>query len=134
MGLMDMITDGLPKEHATGTGNGGLPAALMGLLANRQSGGLGGLLGRFNDAGLGHVANSWVGSGPNQPVSPQDLHRALGDEQVQSMASQTGMSTAQLLPLLAQFLPGIVDRLTPHGRVPDGDILHQTSGGGLGRP
>ena len=87
--------------------------------------GLGDLLQRFQGAGLGHAADSWVGTGPNQPISPQDLHRALGDEQVQSLARQSGMSASQLLPLLAQFLPTIVDRMTPNGQLP-------SSGGGGG--
>jgi uncharacterized protein YidB (DUF937 family) len=57
------------------------------------------------------------------------LHRALGDEQVQSMVARTGMSPGQLLPLLAQFLPGIIDGLTPHGRLPaeeDDGIVHSS--------
>jgi uncharacterized protein YidB (DUF937 family) len=83
------------------------------------------LLQRFDRAGLGHTAQSWVGTGANEPISPQDLHRALGDDQVQSMARQSGMSTGQLLPLLAQYLPMIIDRMTPNGRLP------QRGGGGL---
>ena len=87
--------------------------------------GLGDVLQRFQAAGLGNAANSWVGTGTNQPIDPQDLHRALGDEQVQSLARQSGMSTGQLLPLLAQYLPMIVDRMTPNGQLP------QRGGGGL---
>jgi uncharacterized protein YidB (DUF937 family) len=122
MGLLDQIIGGLPQEHATA--GGGLPGAIMGMLTNRQTGGVSGLVSRFGDAGLGHVADSWVGNGPNQEIAPHDLHRALGDEQVQSMAAQTGMSTGQLLPLLAQFLPGIINGLTPHGRLPaENDVL-----------
>src|ERR671938_378280 len=64
--------------------------------------GLEDVLQRFQGAGLGHVADSWVSNGPNQPISPQALHRALGGEQVESMARQSGMSTSELLPLLAQ--------------------------------
>jgi uncharacterized protein YidB (DUF937 family) len=124
MGLLDQIMGGLPQEHAT-AGGGGIPGAIMGLLANRQTGGLNGLVDRFGDAGLGHVVSSWIGNGPNQEIAPQDLHRALGDEQVQSMAAQTGMSTGQLLPLLAQFLPGIINGLTPNGRVPKDSDIHQ---------
>ncbi|MBV9522074.1 MAG: DUF937 domain-containing protein [Alphaproteobacteria bacterium] len=123
MGLLDEIMGGLPQEHATATGGGGLPNAIMGLLANRQSGGLNGLMGSFAAAGLGHVFQSWVGNGPNQSISPQDLHRALGEDKVQAMANQTGMSTSQLLPLLAQFLPTIIDRLTPQGQMPPADFV-----------
>lgn len=91
--------------------------------------GLNDLLQRFNAAGLGHAAGSWVGTGPNQPVNPQDLQRALGEQQVQDMSRQSGMSTAQLLPLLAQYLPMIVDRMTPNGRVPErGGLLGGLTG------
>jgi len=79
--------------------------------------GLSSLLDRFRSAGLENVAQSWIGHGPNQQISPDELHRALGPEQVQNMAAQSGMPASQLLPLLAQYLPMIVDRLTPQGRL-----------------
>jgi uncharacterized protein YidB (DUF937 family) len=120
MGILDQVMERLPQENASG-GASGLPGAVMALLTNRQTGGLGGLVNRFGDAGLGHVAGSWIGRGANQEIAPHDLHRALGDEQVQSIAARTGMSPGQLLPLLAQFLPGIIDGLTPHGQLPAED-------------
>jgi uncharacterized protein YidB (DUF937 family) len=84
---------------------------------------------RLQDAGLGHVVDSWVGNGPNQPVSPQELHRALGDEQVDDMARQSGMPASRLLPLLAQALPLIVDRMTPNGQMPQrGGLLGALAG------
>jgi uncharacterized protein YidB (DUF937 family) len=118
MGILDTIMNELPQEHA-GAGNGGVPAMLTGLLEGGQGGGLGGLAEKFKSAGLGHVFDSWAGNGANQPVAPEDVHRALGEDQVRGMAAQTGMSTGQLLPMLAQFLPKIVDRLTPQGQIPD---------------
>ena len=91
--------------------------------------GLADLRQRFQDTGLGHVADSWIGNGPNQQISPQDLHRALGDEQVESMARQSGMSAGRLLPLLAQALPMIVDRMTPGGQMPQrGGMLGALAG------
>jgi uncharacterized protein YidB (DUF937 family) len=104
MGLLDQIIGELPQEHAS-TGEGGVPTAILDLLANEQVGGLNGLMGRFAQAGLGHVFESWVNSGPDQPVSTQDMHRALGDDQVQRLASQTGIPKSQLLSLLAQVPP-----------------------------
>jgi uncharacterized protein YidB (DUF937 family) len=97
--------------------------------AQPNENGLNDVLQRLEGAGLGHVAQSWVGTGPNQQISPQDLHRALGDEQVQDMARQSGMSASQLLPLLAQALPTIVDRMTPNGQVPQrGGLLGALTG------
>ena len=89
---------------------------------NRTAGtgsGLGGLLSRFEEAGLGHIAQSWVGNGPNQPVSPQQLHTVFGDDQVQTMARQAGMAPHDFLSQLSQHLPRVVDGMTPNGQMPD---------------
>ena len=83
------------------------------------SSGLGGLLSSFEQAGLGHIAQSWVGNGPNQAVSPQQLQGVLGDDRVQSMSSQAGMQPQDFLSQLAQHLPNAVSGMTPNGRVPD---------------
>ncbi len=82
-----------------------------------MAGGLGGLLGSFQQAGLGHIAQSWVGNGPNQPVSPQQLQSVLGDGQVQSMSSQAGMEPQDFLSQLSQHLPNAVHGMTPNGQV-----------------
>ena len=85
-------------------------------------GGLGGLLEKFQQSGHGDVAKSWVGSGPNQPVSPGQLSSALGPSLIKTLAEKTGMSefsTAQL----SNILPGFVDKLTPQGRVPTHDEI-----------
>ena len=93
-------------------GMGGMGGGMMG-------GGLGGLLSAFEGAGLGHIAQSWVGNGPNQPVSPQQLQSVLGDDQVQSMASQSGMAPTDFLSQLSQHLPNVVHGMTPNGQMPD---------------
>ena len=95
-----------------GGGAGGMGGGMMG-------GGLGGLLSAFEGAGLGHIAQSWVGNGPNQPVSPQQLQGVLGDDQVQSMASQSGMAPNDFLSQLSQHLPNAVHGMTPNGQMPD---------------
>ena len=116
MSFLDTILDQLPQEHAN-AGPGGLGGAVQQLI-ERDSGGLGGLAERFRNAGLGHLVDSWIESGANRPASPQDVHQALGDQQVEKMAAQTGMSKSELLPLLARYLPAIIDRLTPQGKLP----------------
>ena len=85
------------------------------------SGGLGELLRRFEQTGHGGLAQSWVGNGPNQPVTPVDLERAIDPDTLMSLARQTGMSREQLLAALAQQLPQAVDHLTPQGRIPTHD-------------
>ena len=81
-------------------------------------GGLGGLLEKLQKGGLGDVANSWVSSGQNQPVSPKQLSPALGSDIIKALAERTGLSEEELTKQLSQILPGLVDKLTPTGRVP----------------
>src|SRR3954467_12912061 len=83
------------------------------------SGGLGGLLRQFQQNGYGHVADSWIGRGPNQQIAPDQLHQALGPETVDELSEQTGMPRQDVLSQLSQALPDMVDRLTPEGRIPD---------------
>src|SRR6516225_2489193 len=75
-------------------------------------GGLGGLLDKLQKGGLGDVANSWIGSGQNQPVSPKQLGPALGPDIIKTLA-RSGLSEEELTKQLSQILPGLVDKLTP---------------------
>jgi uncharacterized protein YidB (DUF937 family) len=81
-------------------------------------GGLGGLLDKLQKGGLGNAANSWVGSGPNQPVSPGQLGSALGPDIIKTIAQRSGLSEEEITKQLSQVLPGVVDKLTPKGRIP----------------
>ncbi|MDQ0471491.1 YidB family protein [Labrys wisconsinensis] len=81
-------------------------------------GGLGGLLGKLQQGGLADAANSWVGTGQNQPVQPGQLGQALGQSTISDLAKQAGISEQDLLNGLSQVLPGLIDKLTPNGRVP----------------
>jgi uncharacterized protein YidB (DUF937 family) len=81
-------------------------------------GGLGGLLNKLQQGGLGNVANSWVGSGQNQPVSPGQLGSALGPNVIKMLAQKSGISEEEITKQLSQVLPGLVDKLTPNGRLP----------------
>lgn len=85
------------------------------------SGGLGDLLKQLQQGGHGETANSWVGGGPNKAISPGDLSNALGADQIDSLASQSGMSRDDLLNGLSQYLPKVIDHLTPDGRLPTED-------------
>ena len=80
--------------------------------------GLGGLLDRFRQSGLGKAADSWVSTGPNEPVSPGQVGNAFGPSIIKTLADRSGMSEEELLRQLSRALPGIVDRLTPKGRLP----------------
>jgi uncharacterized protein YidB (DUF937 family) len=113
---------GLMRGLGGPEGGGGTDpsAALTGLAgAIGDEGGLDGLVGKLRDAGLGDAVASWVGTGPNQSIDPQQLGAALGDDEVQRLSAKSGLDIGALLPLLAAFLPQIIDMLTPDGAVPD---------------
>ena len=102
-------------------------------LVGGQSGGLNGLINKFTSKGLGDVIGSWVGTGKNLPVSPDQLKSALGDDTVKNIASKLGMDTNAVTSQLSNLLPQVVDKLTPDGKVPEGDLLSKGMGmlGGL---
>jgi uncharacterized protein YidB (DUF937 family) len=112
MGLFDTLA-----QQAFGGLLGGQSNLLENLL--RESGGLSGMKQRFESAGLGEVFASWVGTGENQTVSPSALEGIMGADAVQALAGRVGLSAQMILPLISQFLPQIVDRLTPNGRIED---------------
>jgi uncharacterized protein YidB (DUF937 family) len=99
--------------------SGGLGGLLGGAAAGSVlSGGLGNLIKGFQDAGHGHAAESWVGTGPNKEIAPNDLADALGSDTLDTLSQRTGMGQNELLEALRHQLPGFVDQLTPHGRIP----------------
>jgi uncharacterized protein YidB (DUF937 family) len=81
--------------------------------------GFDGLLERLEHVGQGRKAQSWVSHGQNEPIAPHELQSALGDDTVEQLATQTGMPKGDLLSQLSELLPGVIDKLTPNGRVPD---------------
>jgi uncharacterized protein YidB (DUF937 family) len=116
-----------PSSSAGGLGSlltGGLGGLLAGGAAGSAlSGGLGDLLNQLQQGGQSDAASSWVGKGPNKPVSPGDLASALGADQINQLSSESGMSRDELLNGLSQYLPKVVDHLTPDGRLPTEDEL-----------
>jgi uncharacterized protein YidB (DUF937 family) len=91
-------------------------------------GGLGGLLDRFQQSGHGDVIKSWIGTGQNQPVQPRQLGTALGPDIIKVLAQKSGLSEDELTKQLSQILPGVVDKLTPSGRIPaPSEITHLMS-------
>jgi uncharacterized protein YidB (DUF937 family) len=122
------LPGGLGGMLGGGQGGGGLSdlmkGGLGGLLAGGAagsilSGGLGDLLKQFQEKGQGDAANSWVSNGPNKQIAPGDLASALGADQISSLAAQTGLSSDELLKGLSQYLPDVINHLTPDGRVPN---------------
>jgi len=88
-------------------------------------GGLGGLLQSFQQGGHGDIINSWIGPGQNQPITPDQLHQALGPQAVDNLSRLTGVAAPDLISELSRVLPGVIDRLTPQGRMPNqADMSH----------
>ena len=121
-----------PGGALGGGGLGGLGDVLKGPLGGVLggaaagtvlSGGLSDLLKQLQDSGHGEKANSWVGGGTNQQISSGDLANALGADQIEHLSAQSGLSRDELLSGLSQFLPQVVDHLTPDGRLPTEDEL-----------
>jgi uncharacterized protein YidB (DUF937 family) len=103
---------------------GGLGGLLGGGAAGSViSGGLGDLLKQLQQGGHTETANSWVGKGENKPIAPGDLASALGADQIDQLSSQSGLSRDELLNGLSQYLPKVVDHLTPDGRLPNDSEL-----------
>ena len=107
----------------TGSASSGNPTALTqivtDLIGQHASGnGLAGLVQQFASAGLGAQASSWVGTGANLSVTGEQVHQALGADQIAALAQKAGLPPGQMADALAHFLPQIIDRLTPHGEVP----------------
>lgn len=129
MGLFDSVAGGLGQMlggQAQGAGaDNPMLQAVMGLLANNGSlGGLGGMVEKFQQGGLGDVVQSWIGTGANQAVSAGQLQQVLGSGVIGDIAAKLGIQPEQAASELSQMLPAVVDKLTPDGQLPaQGDLM-----------
>jgi uncharacterized protein YidB (DUF937 family) len=133
MGLFDQLagqvmgslgaqsSDGAQQPGATS--QSGLLDGILGMI--EQAGGFPALLQQLQASGLADQVASWVGTGPNQPVSGAQIQDALGEAQIGQIAEQAGIDPEQASSGLAGLLPGIIDQLTPGGAVPHNDLLMQ---------
>lgn len=102
---------GMIGGAAGGSGGGGGGSALQGLVEKLQAG------------GLGDAAKSWIGTGDNADVSPDELRQAIGEDEIGKVAAEAGVSNDEAAHGLAALLPQIIDKVTPDGLVPDADAL-----------
>ncbi len=119
MSLLDTILGAISGSSAS-TGDAAanpLQSALSGLL--EQNGGLQGLMGKFNQGGLGEIFSSWVGLGENKSISADQIHNVLGSDQLMGLASKLGIDPAKASGFLSEYLPKIIDKLSPSGTVDD---------------
>jgi len=116
MGLLDNLENQALGNVLGGSSNP-LATGLLQMIQN-QPGGLQGLVQSFHDKGMGGLVSSWISSGPNPPISADQVHQVLGSDQVKTLAAKAGISPDVAGAAIAQILPGLVDKLTPNGSVP----------------
>jgi uncharacterized protein YidB (DUF937 family) len=120
MGLLDTIAGEVLNRTQGGAPPGGLMEAISGILGQ---GGLQDLVQKFQQGGMGDIIASWISTGHNLPISPEQLQAVLGSGQVQAIAAKLGLSPAEVSSHLSELLPKVVDHLTPDGNVPHAGAL-----------
>ena len=108
MGMLDGLLGGIVGA--------GMMTVVNGII--EKHGGLQGVVRQFEQNGLGATVQSWVSTGPNQSISPEQVHQALGGDLLQQLSAKSGLSVQELVQKLAQVLPQAVDGLTPNGTLP----------------
>jgi uncharacterized protein YidB (DUF937 family) len=133
--LINAVIQMVANKGGAGGGLGSVIGSALGAGGSGGGGGLGGLgglIGALTQGGLGNVASSWVGTGQNLPVSADQLQSALGGGDggglLAQIAQQAGMSHGEAANGLSQILPGLVDKLTPDGQIPQQDTLEKMLG------
>lgn len=121
MGLFDSLVSGALKGAFNQGDSSQLPGLLGQLLGKTDFGSLGGLLAQLQQGGLGSEVSSWLSNGQNLPTSPSQLRSVLGNEQLQQLARSAGLPVDSLLSMLALQLPGAVDKMSPNGKLEEGD-------------
>jgi uncharacterized protein YidB (DUF937 family) len=110
MGLLDGLIGGAVGAEMITVCNGVIA----------KHGGLSGVMQQFQSQGLGNTIKSWVGTGANAPITPEQVHQALGSQTIADLAAKVGMTPEELSTKLSQVLPGVIDKLTPAGVIPAG--------------
>jgi len=123
MGLLDSLTARVTQSlRGRQEGSQNLVDGVLALLRDPRHGGLSGLVQSFHAHGLGEAIESWIGRGPNKPISPEQLRNALGDDRLQRLSEATGLSPDVLRTQLVGALPTVIDKLTPRGTMPQRGI------------
>jgi uncharacterized protein YidB (DUF937 family) len=129
MGIFDELASKASSLLGGGGGEqSGLAGGIMEMLTDGKSGGLSGLVQSFQDKGLGDIISSWVGTGSNLPISAEQIKEGLGSDTIQNLAAKSGIAPEDISAKLAEFLPGVIDKFTPDGTIPEGGLLAQGLG------
>ena len=129
MGLLDQIGGALGGALGQGqagkAAGGGLVGALLPQLISMlsQPGAMGNLTNAFQNAGLGNVLQSWLGTGQNLPISGDQVRQVLGSGTVANLAKGAGVGESEASGAIASLLPQVMDKLSPGGNLPSqGDL------------
>jgi uncharacterized protein YidB (DUF937 family) len=126
MGLFDQLAGGLLNNSGSNENmQNNVLRSSTNLISGSESGGLSGLVQTFQEKGIGDVVASWISTGKNLPTNANQIQEVLGSPKIQQIAQQLGMSSADASNALAQFLPQVVDKLTPNGSMPADDLISQ---------
>ena len=121
--MFDSIIKGVNEKYDLGDKAGALISAFLALMTDSESGGFAGFINRFRTAGLGDLADSWVSSGANTPVSNEQLESALGEDTLRGISEKIGADYETTVGASGYVIPHIVDDLTPDGEIPGDDDL-----------
>jgi uncharacterized protein YidB (DUF937 family) len=127
MGLLDGLLGSMMGGQGMPTAQSQNPLLQIALQMLQQNGGIEGILGKFQQAGYGQQAQSWIGTGQNLPIDPNVLAQIFGRDQMGQVAQQMGMSNDEASGGLAEMLPQVIDEMTPQGQVPtdNSDLVNQ---------
>jgi uncharacterized protein YidB (DUF937 family) len=126
MGFFDTIMEKITGTRAPAeTGRSGMMEVVTELLTDPETGGIQGLVSAFNEKGLGDLVSSWIATGPNLPISGDQIQAVLGSERVRLIAQRLGLSSSDAADGLAKALPEAIDKLTPNGVLPEGSLLEK---------
>lgn len=118
MGLLDSLLNmAAGSTKATQSNQNAVTSIMEVLINNKQTGGLDGLVGTLNKGGLGNIVDSWISTGKNKSVSTSQLNNVLSGDIVSQLAAKLGVSNTAAVSMIARFLPQIIDKLTPDGKV-----------------
>jgi uncharacterized protein YidB (DUF937 family) len=124
MGLLDSLLGKITGGTGGGTESQVLNA-VVGMLGNKESGGLSGLVDTLKKNGLGDIVSSWVGTGANKPITAEQITQGLGNAHINALASKAGISPEMVSSTLAKILPNVVDKLTPDGKIPTDELIQK---------
>jgi uncharacterized protein YidB (DUF937 family) len=122
MSLVGQVAGAAMSGGQQGGGNADMMSAVAGMLG-QHSGGIEGIVQAFSQNGMAEQAQSWVGTGENMPISPDQIQNVLGGDMIANLASQVGIPPEMASSMVAQVLPMLINQLTPNGAVPEGNDL-----------